>query len=159
MSEPRVVKKYPNRRLYDTAESRYITLKDVRRLVLEKIDFVVVDKASGDDLTRSILLQVIAEQEEQTNPLLSQDFLAQAIRCHGNALQGFIAAHLEHSLKLFAAHQQQVRDRVKAIIGADPVEALANSAQKNYARLRSVQDEILKTLSAVASSKSRDSTD
>jgi polyhydroxyalkanoate synthesis repressor PhaR len=159
MSEPRVVKKYPNRRLYDTAESRYITLKDVRRLVLEKIDFVVVDKASGDDLTRSILLQVIAEQEEQANPLLSQDFLSQAIRCQGGALQGFMAGHLEHCLKLFASHQQQVRDRVKAVTGADPIEAIGNAAQKNYARLRTVQDEILKTLSVAAAAKNRDSTD
>ena len=63
MSDPRVIKKYPNRRLYDTVESRYITLADVRRLVVEKIDFVVVDKKNNADITRSILLQVIAEQE------------------------------------------------------------------------------------------------
>jgi polyhydroxyalkanoate synthesis regulator protein len=72
MSEPRVIKKYPNRRLYDTVESRYITLADVRRIVLAKVDFIVVDKKTGADITRSILLQVIAEQEALQVALLSQ---------------------------------------------------------------------------------------
>src|ERR1700730_2114422 len=71
MSEPRVIKKYPNRRLYDTVESRYITLADVRRLVVERIEFVVVDKKNNADITRSILLQVIAEQEHDGEPLMS----------------------------------------------------------------------------------------
>jgi polyhydroxyalkanoate synthesis repressor PhaR len=78
MSEPktesRVIKKYPNRRLYDTVESRYITLADIRRLVMDKVDFLVVDKKSQEDITRSILLQVIAEQEHAGEPLMSQDF-------------------------------------------------------------------------------------
>ena len=77
MSEPRVIKKYPNRRLYDTVESRYITLADVERLVVERIDFVVVDKKNNADITRSILLQVIAEQEHLAEPILSQDFMVE----------------------------------------------------------------------------------
>jgi polyhydroxyalkanoate synthesis repressor PhaR len=76
MSEPRKIKKYPNRRLYDTVESRYITLADIRRLVIERIDFVVIDKKTQADITRSILLQVIAEQEHG-EPLMSRDFLSQ----------------------------------------------------------------------------------
>src|SRR5690606_1035374 len=86
-SEPRVVKKYPNRRLYDTVESRYITLADIHRLVMDKVDFVVIDKKSQHDITRSILLQVIAEQEHTGEPLMSQDFLAQIIRCYGGTAQ------------------------------------------------------------------------
>ena len=74
--KPRTIKKYPNRRLYDTEESRYITLADIRRLVLERIDFVVIDKKSEEDITRSILLQVISEQEEAGEPLFSRDFLS-----------------------------------------------------------------------------------
>ena len=77
MSEPRTIKKYPNRRLYDTVESRYITLADIRRLVIDRIDFVVMDKKSQEDITRSILLQVIAEQEHGGEPLMSRDFLSQ----------------------------------------------------------------------------------
>src|SRR3954463_15757022 len=72
MSEPRVIKKYPNRRLYDTVQSKYITLSDIRSLVLERIDFVVIDKKSQEDITRSILLQVIAEQEHGVDPVMSR---------------------------------------------------------------------------------------
>ncbi|NJO12849.1 MAG: polyhydroxyalkanoate synthesis repressor PhaR [Gammaproteobacteria bacterium] len=151
MSEPRVIKKYPNRRLYDTVESRYITLSDIRRLVLEKVDFVVIDKKSQEDITRSILLQVIAEQEHQGDPLMSQDFLSQVIRSYGGAMQGFVGSYLEQSLKLFMTQQQQVRDRVKSMVGVDPVETVSTLAQKNYARWRSVQDEIFRALTSAAS--------
>src|SRR6201981_1958887 len=79
MNEPRTIKKYPNRRLYDTVESRYITLADIRRLVIERIDFVVVDKKSQEDITRSTLLQVIAEQGNGGEPLVSRAFLSQMV--------------------------------------------------------------------------------
>ncbi|HEY1873693.1 MAG TPA: polyhydroxyalkanoate synthesis repressor PhaR [Steroidobacteraceae bacterium] len=101
MSEPRTIKKYPNRRLYDTVESRYITLADIRRLVIERIDFVVVDKKSQDDITRSILLQVIAEQEHAGEPLMSRDFLSQVIRSYGAGVRTVMGSYLEQSLKLF----------------------------------------------------------
>jgi polyhydroxyalkanoate synthesis repressor PhaR len=99
MSEPRVIKKYPNRRLYDTVESRYITLADVRRLVVERIEFVVVDKKNNADITRSILLQVIAEQEHLSEPILSHDFMVNVIRAYGTGMQSFVSGHLEQSLK------------------------------------------------------------
>jgi polyhydroxyalkanoate synthesis repressor PhaR len=150
MSEPRVIKKYPNRRLYDTVESRYITLADIRRLVLDKVDFVVIDKKTQADITRSILLQVIAEQEHQGEPLMSQDFLSQVIRSYGGAMQGVVGSYLEQSLKLFNTQQQQIRDRVKSMVGVDPIETVAGIAQKNYQRWRSVQDEIFRTLMSAA---------
>ncbi|HET7757201.1 MAG TPA: polyhydroxyalkanoate synthesis repressor PhaR [Steroidobacteraceae bacterium] len=103
MSEPRTIKKYPNRRLYDTVESRYITLADIRRLVIERVDFVVVDKKTQGDITRSILLQVIAEQEHGSEPLMSRDFLSQVIRSYGSATRGVIGSCLEQSLRQFAA--------------------------------------------------------
>ena len=102
MSEPRTIKKYPNRRLYDTVESRYITLADIRRLVIERIDFVVIDKKSQGDITRSILLQVIAEQEHGSEPLMSRDFLSQVIRSYGAAGRGMVGSYLEQSLRQFA---------------------------------------------------------
>ena len=108
-SEPRVIKKYPNRRLYDTVESRYITLADVRRLVVERIDFVVVDKKNNADITRSILLQVIAEQEHLAEPILSQDFMVNVIRAYGTNVQGLVSSHLEQNLKQIMSQQQQVR--------------------------------------------------
>ena len=97
MSELRTIKKYPNRRLYDTVESRYITLADIRKLVIDRIDFVVIDKKTQEDITRSILLQVIAEQEHGGEPLMSRDFLSQIIRSYGGALQGMIGSYLEQS--------------------------------------------------------------
>jgi polyhydroxyalkanoate synthesis repressor PhaR len=103
MSEPRIIKKYPNRRLYDTVESRYITLADIRRLVIERIDFVVIDKKTQGDITRSILLQVIAAQEHDGEPLMSRDFLSQVIRSYGDAMRSTVGSYLEQSLKLFAS--------------------------------------------------------
>ena len=115
MSEPRVIKKYPNRRLYDTVESRYITLADVRRLVVERIEFVVVDKKNNADITRSILLQVIAEQEHLAEPILSQDFMVNVIRAYGTGAQGLVSGHLEQSLKQVMSQQQQIRPpRIRA---------------------------------------------
>lgn len=107
MSEPRVIKKYPNRRLYDTVESRYITLAEIQRLVVDKIDFVVVDKKTNAEITRSILLQVISEQEHQPDPILTQEFMLQIIRAYGGNLQTAVSAHLEHSLRHFLSQHPQ----------------------------------------------------
>src|SRR5258706_542256 len=119
MSEPRTIKKYPNRRFYDTVESRYITLADIRRLVIERIDFVVIDKKTQGDITRSILLQVIAEQEHDGEPLMSRDFLSQVIRSYGDAMRSMVGSYLEQSLKLFASEN--------AGRGPPPAFSLANS--------------------------------
>jgi polyhydroxyalkanoate synthesis repressor PhaR len=119
MSDPRVIKKYPNRRLYDTVESRYITLADVRRLVVEKIDFVVVDKKNNADITRSILLQVIAEQEHLPEPILTQDFMVNVIRSYGSNAQIAVSGHLEQSLKQFLSQSHPVRERPKSFGGAE----------------------------------------
>lgn len=146
MSEPRVIKKYPNRRLYDTAESRYITLAEIRQLVLERIDFVVIDKKSGQDITRTILLQVIAEQEQHADPVMSRDFLAQVIRSYGGAMQGIVGSYLDQSMKLFTAQQREIRERVKTVVGVDPVDAVTEVAQRNYQRWRTVQDEIFRRI-------------
>ncbi len=143
MSEPRVIKKYPNRRLYDTVESKYITLADVRRLVLDRVEFVVMDKKSQEDITRSILLQVIAEQEHEGEPMMSQDFLSQVIRAYGGAMQGFVGSYLEQSLKLFMAQQQQIRDRMRSMVGMEPFAAVASLAERNLAQWKALQDQML----------------
>jgi len=140
----RVIKKYPNRRLYDTHESRYITLADVKDLVIGKIYFVVIDKKSGDDITRSILLQVISEQEQQGEAIMSQDFLSQVIRSYGKVMPGFMANYLEQSMKLFMTQQQNIRGQVKRVVGVDPVLAVTDIAQKNFNRWKSLQDEVLR---------------
>ena len=156
MTEPRVIKKYPNRRLYDTVESRYITLADIRRLVMDKVDFVVIDKKSQEDITRSILLQVIAEQEHTGEPLMSQDFLSQVIRLYGGAMQSFVGSYLEQSLKLLASQQQQMRDSLRS---SDAFDSIAELTQRNLERWRAIQEDMFRAMSggAVASrSKDRD---
>ena len=147
MSEPRVIKKYPNRRLYDTVESRYITLADVRKLVVERIEFMVIDKKSQEDITRSILLQVIAEQEHAGEPLMSRDFLQHIIRSYGGGImQGVVGSYLEQSLKLFTAQQREVRDKAQSFTAGDADGAVAAVTQRNFQRWRTVQDEIFRTL-------------
>ena len=143
---PRVIRKYPNRRLYDTVESRYVTLADVRRLVVERVDFVVLDRKTQQDITRSILLQVIAEQEGAGESLMSRDFLSQVIRSYGSGLQDFVGRYLDESIKLFAREQRELRDRVKNVVGIDPLETVTNVAQKNYQRWKALQEEVFSRL-------------
>jgi polyhydroxyalkanoate synthesis repressor PhaR len=137
---PRVIRKYPNRRLYDTVESRYVTLADVRRL------FVVLDRKTQQDITRSILLQVIAEQEGAGESLMSRDFLSQVIRSYGSGLQDFVGGYLDESLKLFTREQRELRERFKSVVGLDPVETVTALAQKNYQRWKAVQEEVFSRL-------------
>jgi polyhydroxyalkanoate synthesis repressor PhaR len=133
--------------LYDTAESRYITLADIRKLVVENVEFVVMDKKSQEDITRSILLQVIAEQEHVGDPLMSRDFLSQVIRSYGGVMQGLIGSYLEQSLKLFAAQQREIRERVRNQ-GGDSLSGASALASQNFQRWQSVQDEIFRLMSA-----------
>jgi polyhydroxyalkanoate synthesis repressor PhaR len=143
---PRVIRKYPNRRLYDTVESRYVTLADIRRLVVERIDFVVLDRKSQQDITRSILLQVIAEQEGAGESLMSRDFLSQVIRTYGSGLQDFVGKYLDESIQQFAREQREFRERFKNVVGVDPVETVTAVAQKNYQRWKALQEEVFNRL-------------
>jgi polyhydroxyalkanoate synthesis repressor PhaR len=118
MSEPtRLIKKYPNRRLYDTKTSAYITLADVKDLVLGQEDFQVVDAKSNDDITRSILLQIILEEETAGVPMFSSQLLAQMIRFYGNAMQGMMGKYLESNIKAFSDMQTKLQDQARAIYG------------------------------------------
>ena len=101
MSSVRVIKKYPNRRLYDTEESRYITLSDIRDLVLGMVEFVVVDKKNGNDITRCVLMQVISEQEQNGDPVMSQAFLSEIIRQHDQLTSAPLSTYLEESLSTY----------------------------------------------------------
>jgi polyhydroxyalkanoate synthesis repressor PhaR len=113
----RIIKKYPNRRLYDTQTSSYITLADVKQLVLANEVFKVVDAKSGDELTRSILLQIILEEEGVGVPMFSSEMLAQIIRFYGHAMQGMMGAYLEKNLEAFQEIQDRMTDQSKSIYG------------------------------------------
>jgi polyhydroxyalkanoate synthesis repressor PhaR len=104
----RVIKKYPNRRLYDTDTSSYITLAEVKQLVMEGLPFVVRDAKTNDDLTRSILLQIILEEEAGGAPMFSEAALANIIRFYGHAMQGFMGSYLEKNVQAFTDFQQQM---------------------------------------------------
>jgi polyhydroxyalkanoate synthesis repressor PhaR len=119
MSEPRLIKKYPNRRLYDTKTSVYITLVDVKKLVVGGEEFQVVDAKTGEDLTRSILLQIILEEEAAGVPMFSSDTLAQFIRSYGNAMQGMLGPYLERNMQLFAEMQKSLSEQSQKLYG-DP---------------------------------------
>ncbi len=106
-SGPRVLKKYPNRRLYDTRSSSYITLADVKDMVLKLEDFEVRDAKTGEDLTRSILLQIILEEESGGVPMFSSQMLAQMIRFYGHSMQGMMGAYLEKNLQTFVELQKR----------------------------------------------------
>jgi polyhydroxyalkanoate synthesis repressor PhaR len=109
----RLIKKYPNRRLYDTQTSAYITLADVKQLVLESEDFKVVDAKSAEDLTRSILLQIILEEEAGGAPLFSSVMLSQIIRFYGHAMQGMMGSYLEKTMQAFVEIQGKMQDQSK----------------------------------------------
>ncbi|SEN91068.1 polyhydroxyalkanoate synthesis repressor PhaR [Duganella sp. CF517] len=103
----RLIKKYPNRRLYDTQTSSYITLTDVKQLVLDNEEFTVVDAKSNEDLSRSILLQIILEEEASGAPMFSSDVLAQIIRFYGHAMQGMMGSYLEKNVQAFTDIQRK----------------------------------------------------
>lgn len=119
MSEQRIIKKYPNRRLYDTATSSYITLADVKKLVLDNVEFKVVDAKSGEDLTRSILLQIIIEEEACGSPMFTSDMLTQIIRFYGNAMQGMMGAFLEKNIQTFMQIQQRLQEQSRGMYNAN----------------------------------------
>ena len=119
-AQSRLIKKYPNRRLYDTRTSTYITLADVKELVLKHEEFRVVDAKSGDDLTRSILLQIILEEEAGGAPMFTSDLLSQMIRFYGNAMQGMMGQYLENNVTAFADMQKKLQEQAKHLYGDNP---------------------------------------
>lgn len=114
----RILKKYPNRRLYDTRTSSYITLADVKKMVLESQDFEVRDAKTGEDLTRSILLQIILEEETGGVPMFSSPMLSNIIRFYGHAMQGMMGSYLEKNLQTFVEIQQRFADQTKGLYDA-----------------------------------------
>ena len=114
-SKNRVIKKYPNRRLYDTSASSYITLAQVRQLVMERDPFVVLDAKSGQDLTRSILLQIILEEEAAGVPMFTEPMLAEIIRFYGHAMQGFMGSYLEKNIQALAEIQTKLTEQSQGL--------------------------------------------
>ncbi len=144
-SPKRVIKKYPNRRLYDTNESKYVTLSDVRKLVLEETPFCVIDKKTGEDITRNILLQIIIEQEEGGEPMFSTDALQQMIGFYGNSARSLAGVFLRSSVHLFYEQQKQLQEQVTSAMQMNPVSGLfADAAKRNMELWQKLQENFMK---------------
>ena len=152
----RVIKKYPNRRLYDTTSSTYITLSDVRALVMQGDPFVVRDAKGTEDLTRSILLQIILEEESGGVPMLSEQVLANLIRFYGHAMQGLVGGHLEKNMQMFTDMQAQMKaqstilspDAWQSVLGAGgtPVMAdlMSTYTEQTQSAMKAMQEQLQK---------------
>lgn len=157
MSDARVIKKYPNRRLYDTEISRYITLEEVRQLVLQNVRFKVLDKRSREDITRSILLQVISEQEDGGNPIFRTELLIHIIRFYGDPMQSSMGRYLELSMQLFVEQQHRFTEQLKHLLGQaqQPMQILREMADQQLPIWRLVRREFLRNLSRARGLKAR----
>ncbi len=149
MSKVRIVKKYPNRRLYDTEISSYVTLEDVRQLIIEGESFEVRDARSGKDLTRAVLLQILAEHEDIGQPIFSTQLLTTVIRFYGDSLQGIIGSYLERSIQVFSEQQQQLRGHIGTVVQS-PWALLSQLAERNMEVWKGLQQGIKTGLSSVA---------
>jgi len=130
----RLIKKYPNRRLYDTKTSSYITLADVKQMVLKNEDFQVLDAKTNEDLSRQILLQIILEEESGGMPMFSSDLLSQMIRSYGSAMQGFMGSYLEKNLEGFQQMQKALQEQSQKLYGDN-----SKSSQEIWAQFMNMQ--------------------
>ena len=144
MNGCRVIKKYPNRRLYDTEVSKYVTLSDVRQLVIDREPVMVIDAKTKEDLTRSVLLQIILEQEEDGNPIMSAEMLEQLIRLYGDPFQANFASYLENSVKLIADQRSKARDNLGQVM--DPFSMMTSLAKRNMEVFKEMQDGLFKNV-------------
>ena len=131
MDSPRLIKKYANRRLYDTVDSRHVTLADLRRMIVGGTDIKVVDETSGEDITRALLLQIIVDREQAGQPLLTEMLLAQLIRFYGNPMQGMMADYLQRSVDTFLDQQRSVQSRLQSALSTTPVDTLRELMRGN----------------------------
>jgi len=157
VTETRIIKKYPNRRLYDTEISSYITLEDVRHLVMQHVDFRVREAKSKQDITRSILLQIILEREEGGEPIFSEPVLQEIIRFYGDSLQGMMTSYLEKSLKLFVEQQDKWRGSMSNVMVGDPLAMMRDVAEQNLTMWKEMQESFLSSAMAGGESATRKS--
>jgi len=132
-SKPVVVKKYANRRLYNTATSSYVTLEDLAKMIKEGGDFIVHDAKTNEDITRSVLTQIIVEQEQKGQNLLPISFLRQLIGFYGDSMQFLVPGYLEQAMVAFARNQEQMRNTLRATFGIFPFGQFEEMGKQNMA--------------------------
>lgn len=139
----RTIKKYSNRRLYDTTASQHVTLQDIRELVANGEEIAVVDDTSGEDITRHVLLQILAEQEQGGQPILSTEMLMQIIRFYGNPMQGLMTQFLDQSVASFTQQQQQWQQQFQDAMSKTPMGVMQSIADRNIEAWSDFQKQML----------------
>jgi polyhydroxyalkanoate synthesis repressor PhaR len=143
MAETHLIKKYSNRRLYDTATSSHVTLDGIRKLIVAGTDVQIVDDTSGEDLTRTLLLQIIADQEQGGRPMLDADFLMRLIRLYGNPMQEMMGEYLSKSFDAFTEQQSALQEQMRNTMASMPFSTLQDLASSNLKAWQSMQDAML----------------
>ena len=146
MSQERLIKKYANRRLYDASQSRHIMLDDIRALIVKGEKIKVVEDKTGHEITRHILLQVIAEQEQFGRPILSTPVLESIIRFYGSSMQGFLASFLEKSIETFLRQQETLQSQISKMVANTPLATVADLTRQNLETLSKMQETVLGAL-------------
>ena len=145
MATPRIIRKYANRRLYDTEASRHINKEDVRRLIAAGNDVRIVDDGSGDDITRSVLLQLVAEQELGGHPVLSDQMLTQIIRFYDHPMQGMLGSYLQQSFESFLQQQSSLQEQMQEMMKSGPFAVMQDVAKQNMEAWQAMQRAFLDT--------------
>ena len=142
--KPRIIKKYPNRRLYDTTDSKYVTLARIRELLLEGEQVQVFDSQTEEEITRQILMQIITEQENSESPLFSTDLLTKLIRLYEGVVPGVFHDYMEKSLDVFLKQQSFYEEQVRSMMGTeDPMKAFTEMAEQNLKNWQQMQESML----------------
>lgn len=132
MNQSRIIKKYANRRLYDTVDSKHVTLSDIREMIVEGFDIQIIEDTSGDDITRPLLLQIIVDQEQKGGqPILTELLLAQLIRFYGNPMQGMMAEYLQKSVGTFVKQQSTVQEQMQHMMSNTPIDTMRDLMMQN----------------------------
>ncbi len=145
MSHKRIIKKYANRRLYDTEESRYVTLKDIKNIIATGTNVTILDDTNGQDITRALLLQIVSEQELGGTPLLNEAVLNQLIRFYGHPMQDMMSGFIANSIKTFIAQQEAMQEQMQQFIESSPFGSFQDIATKNMQAMSEMQRQFFRT--------------
>lgn len=156
MDTVRIIKKYANRRLYDTETGKFLNLGDIRDLVVSGQAVSLQDARSGEDITRSILLQIIVESEERGSPLLSKELLEYLIRFYGNPLQQFLSSYLEESVEAFQRQQGTIQKQMSELMRRGPASAMSDLVKHNLGLWQEMQAGFLQGLRPKSDDESRE---
>lgn len=138
MNGPRLIKKYANRRLYDTQASKHVTLANIRELIVSGVDVAIVDDTSDEDITRSLLLQIMVDQEQAGEPMLPEELLTQLIRFYGNPMQHMMGDYLQQSVGTFMQQQKDFQAQMTSVLSSAPVDAMQGMIKQNLAAWESL---------------------